>query len=124
MGNAATLNVPRLRSILNSTGNTIGRGLRVVLQSDGSYALAGITIRGDMITAEDIPTGQRGNGIPIGGGGSCPVVASGTTAVTDAAYSAALGQTSNVSTNAVLLGKWLQIGAVNTLAVIELEAVA
>ena len=76
---------------------------------------AGVTFRMRPVT---------GLAAPINAGGSLPVQASGTTAVGDAAYSAASGQTSNTSTNAVLIGKFLQIGAANALAVIELESVA
>ena len=121
--NTATLNVPVLRTV-TATNVAIGRGIRVTLASTGLVAASAVGVQGDYITTQAIAASSQGTAIPIASGGSVPVQASETTAVGDAAYSAAAGQASKTSTNAVLIGKWLQIGAANALAVVELSTTA
>jgi hypothetical protein len=123
MATLATTIIP-LQKTVTATNVALGRGIRVTLNSSGLVAASAIGVRGDYITLQAIPASGTGLAAPIGAGGSIPVVASETTAVGDAAYSAASGQTSKTSTNAVLMGKWLQVGAANALAIIELESVA
>lgn len=123
MSNSATQIIPLQRTI-KAGAVDLPRGVRVTLGSDGLCLVSAIGVRGDYITLQAIPASTYGAAAPIGAGGSIPVVASETTAVGDAAYSAASGQVSKTSTNAVLMGKWRSIGAANALATIELESVA
>jgi hypothetical protein len=123
MGTAATTNIP-LQKTVTATNVAIGRGIRVTLNSSGLVAASGAAESGDYITLQAIPASGTGLVAPISSGGSVPVQASETTAVGDLAYSAASGQVSKTSTNAVLIGKWLQVGAANALAVVELKTVA
>lgn len=123
MATVATTNID-LQKTVTATNVAIGRGIRVTLNSSGLVAASAIGVQGDYITLQAIPASGTGLAVPIGAGGSVPVQASETTAVGDAAYSAASGQVSKTSTNAVYLGKWLQVGAANALAVIELKSVA
>ena len=123
MATVATTNIS-IQKTVTATNVAIARGTRVTLNSSGLVAASAIGVRGDYIALQDIAASGTGVAAPIGAGGSLPVIASETTAVGDAAYSAASGLTSKTSTNAVLMGKWLQIGAANALAVIELESVA
>lgn len=119
----STENISIRKSISTGANTTLQRGIRVVIGSDGKATAAGAGVRGDYVTLHAIPASSIGLAAPIQQG-SLPIQASTTTAVGDAAYSAASGQVTNVSTNAVLIGKFLQIGAANALAVVELETVA
>ena len=121
--NTATTIIP-IQKTVTATNVAISRGTRVTLNSSGLVAASAIGVRGDYITLQDIAASGTGFAAVIAAGGSVPVIASETTAVGDAAYSAASGLTSKTSTNAVLMGKWLQVGAANKLAVIELASVA
>jgi len=123
MSTIATTNIP-LQKTVTATNVAIGRGVRVTLNSSGLVAASAIGVQGDYITLQAIPASGSGLAAPIGAGGSVPAQASETVAVGDAAYSAASGQVSKTSTNAVLIGKWLQAGAANALAVVELSPVA
>lgn len=123
MGTVATSNIS-LQKTVTATNVALARGIRVTLDSSGLVAASAIGVRGDYITLQAIPASGKGLAAPIAQGGSVPVQCSETTAVGDAAYSAASGQTSKTSTNAVLMGKFLQVGAANALAVIELASVA
>ena len=121
--NTATTSIP-LQKSATATNVAIARGVRVTLDSSGTVSASAVGVQGDYITLQAIPASGIGLVAPIAAGGSLPVLASETTAVGDAAYSAASGKVSKTSTNAVLIGKWLQVGAANTLAVIELSTVA
>ncbi len=101
----------------------IARGLRAILNASGTFDLAGATVRGDMVAAHDIAAAAAGAGYSLGGGGKVAAVAATTVAVGDLAYSAANGQFTNVSTNAVYLGKWALAAAQNALGEVELESV-
>jgi|SRR5215472_7716303 len=106
----------------NQSGNLIARGLRVILNSSGQLALAGANVRGDYITMVDIPNGEVGLIASLQPGGkiaaNCVQAASNTA---DLAYSAASGQVTNVSTGAVLVGRFTQpVAAANTLCEVEL----
>ena len=100
----------------------IARGLRCILNTSGTFDLAGATVRGDMVAAEDIAAAKAGAGYGLQNG-KVPAVAATTVAVNDLAYSAANGQFTNVSTNAVYMGKWALAAAANTLGEVELESV-
>jgi hypothetical protein len=123
MATLATTVIP-LQKTVTATNVALGRGVRVTLNSSGLVAASAIGVQGDYITLQAIPASGTGLAAPIGAGGSVPIQASEATAVGDAAYSAASGQASKTSTNAVLLGKWLQVGAANALAIVELKTVA
>jgi hypothetical protein len=123
MSTLATTNIATQRTV-TATNVAISRGARLTLDSSGTVSVSAIGVRGDFIALQAIPASEKGLAAPIGAGGSVPVIASETTAVGDAAYSAASGKVSKTSTNAVLMGKWLQIGTANALAIIELESVA
>jgi hypothetical protein len=94
--------------IINAAGVAIARGLRATLNSSGTYDLAGIGVKGDMIALADIEANKPGPAASLNGGGKVPAVASEAVAVGDAAYSAASGQCSKTSAGAVALGKWTQ----------------
>lgn len=123
MATVATLNIPIIRSIL-VTAVDVARGTRLTF--DGTaYSASALGVRGDMIALQDIPASTRGDAAPIGGGGSVPVIAGEASCdAGDAAYSMAAGLTGVTTTNAILMGKWLQTTANGALGVIELKAVA
>lgn len=123
MSTLATTLIP-LQKTVTATNTAIGRGIRVTLDSSGTVSASAIGVAGDYVTLQPIPAKGTGLAAPIGAGGSVPVQCAGTSAVGDAAYSAASGQSSNTSTNAVLIGKYLQVGAANALAIVELKSVA
>jgi len=117
-------NVGQVPRTINANG-ALARGLRCTLNSSGTCDLSAIGVRGDYITAVDIPALSAGVGYPTGGGGKVPAVASVAVAVGDPAYSAAAGQFSNVSTGAVLMGKWvLAASGAGVLGEVELESAA
>ncbi len=101
----------------------IARGLRAILNASGTFDVADATVRGDMVAAHDIAAAAAGAGYSLSGGGKVPAVAATTVAVGDLAYSAAAGKFTNVSTNAVYLGKWALAAAANALGEVELESV-
>jgi hypothetical protein len=105
-------------------GSGIGKGLRVVLQSTGLYALAGIGVRGDAVTRQDIAANESGLAISMSGGENALVTASETVNVGDLAYSAANGQCSKTSAGAQLWGRWTQAATVGVLGEIECFSVA
>lgn len=83
------------------------RGTRVTLNSSGVVAAQDGTARGDFILAQD----GAANGVIAAfdaNVGIVPAVAATAVAVADLAYSAASGQFTNVSTNAVLMGRFVQ----------------
>lgn len=119
----ATQNIPTQRSIL-VTAVDVARGTRLTFNGT-AYAASALGVRGDMIALQDIPASTRGLAAPIAQGGSLPVIAGEASCdAGDAAYSMAAGLTGVTSTNAVLMGKWLQTTANGALGVIELESVA
>lgn len=122
MATPATSNIRGFKSI--TAGDTdLPRGVRAVLNTSGTYDLAGIGVRGDVITGQFIPSGTVGIAASINEGGSIGVVASETVAVDDTAYSAANGQTSKTATNAVIMGKWKQVSSSGKLGIIELQPI-
>lgn len=119
----ATNNIPVQRSIL-VTAVDVARGTRLTFNGT-AYAASALGVRGDMIALQDIPASTRGLAAPISGGGSVAVLAGEASCdAGDAAYSMAAGLTGVTTTNAVLMGKWLQTTANGALGVIELEPVA
>ena len=95
MATVATTLIP-IQKTVTATAVAISRGTRVTLQANGLVSASAIGVRGDYIVLQDI----------------------------DAAYSMASGLTGVTSTNAVLMGKWLQTTANGALGVIELASVA
>lgn len=121
--NTATTNI-KIQKTVTATAVAIVRGSRLLLNTNGLVSVAGLTIAGDYIALQDIAASGTGLAAPIGSGGSVPVLASENCTVGAAAYSAASGKTSKTSTNAVLIGKWLQAPSADTLGVVELGYVA
>jgi hypothetical protein len=109
---------------VKATNVAITRGKRVTLDSSGTVAVSAIGVRGDYVTVNDIAASDYGNASPMQAGQKVSAYASEAVAVGDAAYSAASGQFSKTSTNAVLVGKWAQAAAANTLGVVLIETVA
>jgi len=125
MAIVATQNIPSQRSVL-VTAVAVARGTRLVFNGTAYLAAdATAALRGDMIALEDIPASGRGLAAPIAEGGSVPVLAGEASCdAGDAAYAMAAGLTGVTSTNAALIGKWLQTTANGALGVVELKPVA
>lgn len=98
-------------------------GTRLLLQSTGLVVVAGASIRGDYVSVGATPANGIGPAFPMQDG-AVPALVSVAVAIGDPAYSAASGQFTNVSTNAVLVGKFKQAAASGTLSVVLLETVA
>jgi len=83
------------------------RGVRVTTNSSGLVAVQDATARGDFVLAQDgaasavIAAFDAQEGI-------VPALASEACAVGDLAYAAASGKFSKTSTNAALMGRWVQ----------------
>lgn len=88
------------------TNSAIGRGLRVVLNSSGVVALAGIGVPGHYVTLQSGAADEVVPVVPLGTPAKIPAVASEAVAVGDKAYSAANGKFSKTSTDAVEVGVW------------------
>src|SRR6266446_3482846 len=117
-------NIGQVPRTINANG-ALNRGLRCTLNASGTCDLSVIGVRGDFVTAVDVPALSPGIGYATGGGGKVPAVASVAVAVGDPAYSAAAGQFSNVSTGAVFMGRWtLAASGAGVLGEVELESVA
>jgi hypothetical protein len=124
MATVATTQVS-IQKTVTATAAAIARGTRVTLQANGLVSASAIGVRGDYITLQDIAASGTGVAVPIGAGGSVPVLAGEASCDRgDAAYSMASGLAGVTSTNAVLLGKWLQTTANGALGVIEISSVA
>jgi hypothetical protein len=92
-----------------NTAVAIGRGLRCLIDANGLISVAGILVKGDVVTAQDFAAaGEYGLVFPVSSPGAVPAVASEAVAVGDDAYSAANGQFSKTSTGAVYVGRWVQ----------------
>ncbi len=108
-----------------TTAASVARGLRVTLDASGTVSVSAIGVRGDYVTETDIPASTYGAANPSGNGAKVSAVASEAVAVGDPAYSAASGKFSKTSTNAVLMGKWVQAASGDgVLGVVLLETVA
>jgi len=122
MATVATNNIPNQRSIL-VTAVAVARGTRLTFNGT-AYAASALTERGSMIALEDIAASGRGLAAPIAVGGSVAVLAGEASCdAGDVAYSMAAGLTGITSTNAVVMGRWLQTTANGALGVIELASV-
>lgn len=112
------------QTILAST-SAINRGLRTTLASDGTVSVSAIGVRGDYITVNDVAASSYGTGHACGTGAKISALASEAVAIGDLAYSAASGKFSKTSTNAVLMGRWVQAASGDgVLGVVQLETVA
>ena len=124
MATTATTQVA-IQKTVTATAVAIARGTRVTLQANGLVSASALGVRGDYITLQDFAASGAGVAVPIGAGGSVPVLAGEASCDRgDAAYSMASGLTGITTTNAVLMGKWLQATTNGTLGVIELASVA
>lgn len=83
------------------------RGVRVTMNSSGLCAVTSATTRGDYVLAQD---GAASGVIAAydAQSGIVPALASEAAAVGDLAYAAASGKFSVTSTNAALMGRWVQ----------------
>ena len=98
------------------------RGTRVNLQTDNTAIVADATTRGQFVCITNSDPATHCVAASIQAGEKVPALAYGaiTTAVGDAAYSAAGGAFTNVSTSAILMGRWMTITTGGTLGVVEL----
>ncbi len=103
------------------TAVAVGRALRVVLDSSGTVAVAGIAVRGDYITLQDGVASAHVQVVPIGTPAKVPQVASEIVAVNDPAYSAASGKASKTAGGgAVIIGKWVQAAGADEIGEVQL----
>lgn len=124
MATTATTIIP-LQKTVTVTAVDVARGTRLTLNSSGVCAASALGVRGDYIAMVDIPASGTGLAAVVNAGGSLPVVAGEASCDRgDAAYSMAAGLTGVTTTNAVLMGKWLQTTASGALGVIELAPIA
>lgn len=124
MATVATTVIP-IQKTVTATAVAISRGQRLLLNANGLVSVAGLGVRGEYIALQDIAASGTGVVCVTAAGGSVPVLAGEASCDRgDAAYSMASGVTGITSTNAVLMGKWLQATANGTLGVIELASVA
>lgn len=123
MAGPSTYNIPQIRSVL-VTAVAVARGTRLTFNGT-AYAASALGVRGEMIALEDIPASGRGDAAPINGGGSVPCLAGEASCdAGDAAYSMAAGLTGVTTTNAVLMGKWIDTTASGALGRVELAPIA
>ena len=117
--------VIQIQKTVTATAVAIARGTRLTLQANGLVSASALGVRGEYIALQDIAASGSGVACVTAAGGSVPVLAGETSCDRgDAAYSMASGLTGITSTNAVLMGKWLQATTNGTLGVIELASVA
>jgi hypothetical protein len=110
---------------VNVGASPVARGLRVTLLSTGLVALAGIGVRGDFVTRQDIAANESGEAISMSGGENAVVAASEASVVGNLAYSAANGQVSQTAAGAVVVGRWTQAASgAGVLGEIELLSIA
>jgi hypothetical protein len=111
------------RTGTNQSGSTIGRGLRVSYGATGLITLAGVGLRGDYVTLQDIANNDVGLIASLGGGGKCPAVASVAVAQGDVAQAAANGQFAGAGA-APHCGRWTTaVSGAGVLGEVELESV-
>lgn len=87
------------------------RGLRVKRGSNGLYTVQDATARGEYVTLNDGIASEVVEGAALGTPARAPMQVAAAVVQGDLAYSAAAGQSTNVSTNAVLLGKYAETQA-------------
>jgi len=90
-------------------GVSFTRGLRGVLDSSGTYTLAGVGEHGQLVA--DTPTEAAAGyflGCALAGGTTIPAVTSESVVIGEVAYTAASGKFSKTSTSAVRVGMWVQ----------------
>lgn len=122
MANASTA-IVATQVTVTASSVAISRGTRLTLGSDGTCAVSAIGVRGDYVALIDIAANGVGVAAPASSG-SVPVVASENCTRGDIAYSAASGQVSKTSTNAIVMGRWKDTTVSGTLGRIELESVS
>lgn len=105
MGFSTYIGVTPVSVPLDSTA--VARGLRVKRGSNGLYTIQDATARGEYVTLNDgVASDQNVEGAALGTPARVPMQVAAAVAVGDLAYSAAAGQVTNVSTSAVLIGKF------------------
>lgn len=90
------------------TAVALALGVRVTVDTAGLVAVSAIGVRGDFTTLQSCEASTPCDVAAMQGGGKVPALASEQTTVGAAAYSAASGKYSVTSTNAVLVGKWVE----------------
>jgi hypothetical protein len=111
------------RTASNQSGSTIGRGLRVLYGATGLITLAGVGVRGDYVTLQDIANNDVGLVTSLSGGGKVGAVASVAVSQGDVAQAAANGQFAGAGA-APILGKWTTaVSGAGVLGEVELESV-
>lgn len=88
------------------TAVAVARGVRLVRDGSGTFAVADATIRGDVVTLRE---GVASETIPVSPAGTpakVPALASEAATVGALAYAAAAGKFSVTSTNAAVMGRW------------------
>jgi hypothetical protein len=99
----------------------VNRGLRVSINSSGTYDVQDATAVGDFVLIEDGEAAKPVLAASVAGGGKVPALAVVQVAIGDTAYSATGGKFTNVSTSATLMGKFTQAtGGANALTEVEL----
>src|SRR5215475_4896 len=94
----------------------VTRGLRVSINSSGTYDVQDATAVGDFVLLEDGEASKPALAANVAGGGKVPALAVVQVAVGDSAYSAAGGKFTNVSTSATYMGKFIDAtGGANAL---------
>lgn len=122
MGFSTYIGVTPVTVALDNT--TVARGLRVKRGSNGLYTVQDATARGEYVTLNDGVALDFVEGAALGTPARAPFQVAAAVAVGDLAYSAAAGQVTNVSTNAVLVGKFADAQAtVNGYASVDLFTV-
>lgn len=106
------------------TAASVARGLRVTRNSSGLCAVQDATARGDYVTLRDGAASEVVIGVPSGTPAKVPALTTVAVNVGDLAYSATGGQFTNVSTSAVLMGRFTQATSGAGLAEVELFTVA
>lgn len=103
------------------TAVALALGVRVVVDSNGLVAVAAASIRGEFTTIQSAEASTPCQVASMQAGGRVPALASESVAVGDPAYSAASGKYSKTSTNAVLVGKWVEAASADgVLGAVEL----
>jgi hypothetical protein len=107
---------------INADSVALALGVRVTRESSNLFVVQDATARGDMVTLATALANGAGIASAVG---QVPALSTVPTNTADLAYTAASGQFTNVSTNAVLMGRWVQgAPASGTLGVVELFTVA
>lgn len=104
------------------TAVALALGVRVAVDSNNNIAVAAASIRGEFTTLQSCEASVPCQVASMQAGGRVPALASESVVVGDPAYSAASGKYSKTSTNAVLVGKWVEAASADgVLGAVELN---